>query len=813
MSAEDPEDKNINMSVENENQPRELYVPEQSSSLLDFEVKTEKQITDEQEAAVVSAQLRAQQVESEKKRKIDLENKLRKDKVDQVVTKPFLPSLIFNTRAELKKIQDMNRDGIIEDIAFDQLILTHAAANDSHLDDTQLNHRLVSVTFNKNPRIKEENNNWKELSLSLKAQLSPEGDKNTDSQQDEILQQTINKIDKFVRYSSGVNSLWYSEAKEVLEDLSTNPAYQTPNITSADRGQLRHDLKERMEKLTREVDTKGIDQRVELIMRDIDKLPGINSQNREQLLKRVESIQRAIDRIDPTQSVRSPKDAEKYEGIAEDYYTAKKADINVELEPFTHVPEYSLWGDAQYTNVFQQNERFNRSTMPRINKEGKDRRNWPTYYEQMSPVEQSEIDARRELVNGTFYKRFNGGGTLEQLSKNESMKGLSTEETKRLYKIPGVKDALKVYLELFENNERLFTHTIKGEEKEYSIREATTNDEVALYREVVQRRVRDAVVSGYSLRGKLPDSQSADFEDAVKAYSVDAEQVAFNLHYLGNTFESADSVWDNGIRIIKPSAPSECVQPAIRAAMKPLDGLVYLTLTDYKGTESVSKWANSCVIEEKKKLGIEKLSDYDEVVIVGENSSEQADKYWKVEQLPGGKTRLYAPEARPVKLVGSMWEETKANDRALIDYIRNGEDIPWDSSEITQKVWDDYASRLDKAHKLLSFFKGEKRINFSSEGREFTWAFEASSALTDFKLADKTNYKRWIVYHSVGINLNPETNMSVKLMSMLKGTRDRKPRLVQQYRTATRTVLKASNFGGDELFFPWDSQPFMERGV
>lgn len=481
--------------------------------------------------------------------------------------------------------------------------------------------------------------------------------------------------------------------------------------------------------------------------------------------------------------------------------------------------QIALWNDRQYTVIFQENERFNRDTMYKINREGTDKRNWPTYYERMTIEEQKEIDARRELINAAHYKRYSGGN-LDQLSKNESIKGLSTEETERLYNIPGVKEALTQYLKLFDNNERLFTHTVKGKTVEYSLREATTDAEVAEYRKIIQDRIIKAVIDGYSSRksadgvSRLPEPGSSEFDAAVRVYARDAEQVAFNLHYVANTFESIDSVWSDGKRLIKPSAPSECVQASIRGAMKPMDGLATQTLVDYKGSESISKWANRCVMEEKQKLGVDKLTEYDEIVILGESSSKEADRYWTIEQLSGGKTRLYAPEARPIKLVGSMWEETKIGDKSLMEYLRDGEEIPWNSSDVTQKIWGDYTDKLDKANKLLAFFRGEKKVNFSSTaGAEFAWAYEASSALTDMKLAGNDKYKRWMLYHSVGIMQNPDRDFVGKMRNTFLGSRDRKPKIPIQYRFLAKTVLDNSGFGAKDMFFPWDQLPWMARGL
>lgn len=461
---------------------------------------------------------------------------------------------------------------------------------------------------------------------------------------------------------------------------------------------------------------------------------------------------------------------------------------------------YRVWEDDQYTHTFQSSEEWGRDRLNKINREGRDRRGWPSYYEHLTEQEQFEIDARRELINAVNFKR-SKDANLEVLSNNEAMAGMNKEETQRMYEIPGVKEALTTYLEFAIIDPQIYTRPKPdGTIEHYSFRQSRDNTEINQYRQAVRQSIRQQIIDGYTQRGKLPPVDSPSFDIAVQTYARDAEQVAFNLHYLSNTFESFDSMWVNGRRTRKPEISNELAKGGLQSGMKPLDSLIGSTTTDYKGTESVSRWANTFVREEKARLGIDKIKGYDDVVIVGEKDARDADQYWRVERYNGDKHRIYVPEARPQKLVGSMWEEVKVEEpdgskRSLLEFIQSGQDIPW--NRVPQNLWLDYAGNMNKANKLLQYFQGTKKINFGSDGRDFTWTTEASSALTDRGMANDPKFKRWMLYHSIGVRID-----------------ERKPKLFSGRTSARALLVNISKFGtGKELFFSWDPEPFFARGT
>jgi hypothetical protein len=225
--------------------------------------------------------------------------------------------------------------------------------------------------------------------------------------------------------------------------------------------------------------------------------------------------------------------------------------------------------------------------------------------------------------------------------------------------------------------------------------------------------------------------------------------------------------------------------------MKPLDGLIATSIN--KPTDStINTWAFNMINKQKIKLGIrEKINDFEEVIVVGENSGSDADKYWKIEKMGDGKYRIYVPEARPKKLVGSMWEEVKIDDVPLINYIRSGQDIPWDAPG-TQSPWGDYATRLDKANKLLGYFQGKNIINLGSEGRDTKWTSEVTAAIADMGMTENDKMKRWIVYSSKGIRpqeQRPKINDRALIRHLLAGI----------------TYYMPQN----KLFFPWDGESIL----
>src|SRR6185369_11072767 len=236
----------------------------------------------------------------------------------------------------------------------------------------------------------------------------------------------------------------------------------------------------------------------------------------------------------------------------------------------------------------------------------------------------------------------------------------------------------------------------------------------------------------------------------------DAEQIAFNLLFLGNTFESLDSKWNNGQRDRAPQMTSEVLTIPIRNAMKPLDSLIASlgkAPEKFASVGAFGNWAYNQIRRGNRDHELN-LKEIDRVRIVPEKKGNQ-DKFWTLRDK--GKT-LYVPECYPKKIIGSIWEETKAKvggeDKPLLELIRRSGDgsIPWDSVE-GEDMWGTYGFRLGKAGIIWDLFQGKNLIRFGDDDQVRQWVDVVNGALSQFGLVGETSIKRWLLYASTNIDI------------------------------------------------------------
>ncbi len=421
------------------------------------------------------------------------------------------------------------------------------------------------------------------------------------------------------------------------------------------------------------------------------------------------------------------------------------------------------WNDLQYL-ALQKAELWGTAHQNPIVRETQRHDNWPSYYErlyeqgrfdQSRMIELDRIDSRKELINAVNFKYSTKDVTLEALAGNKDMLGISKDQTKVLYEIPGVRVGLKEYIDLLGlefdadgtmrqgEEPRLFPREKRGpdgrvivgrdgqpEQEFYSLRECKDNTELQNYRNHIRGRLRQTVLEESRAGGRnLPDDP-AQLDAALTVYSTDAEQVALGMLRLGNTFEPLDSVWEDGRRVRKPRISNALGAPIVRAEMKPLDGFLFNTLTEYKASDSVSSKANKLVTRNKRRLGIDTLTEFDEVVML---TNEDVGQFFKMEKTRDGKVRVYAPPCRPTLMLGSVWQETKIGDKTLFEYIRTGEQVPWETPGV-QTLWSDYASKMDKVVKREAFLNGKKPLNWNDEVKTHNWTRELLKSYSDLKI-------------------------------------------------------------------------------
>jgi len=137
------------------------------------------------------------------------------------------------------------------------------------------------------------------------------------------------------------------------------------------------------------------------------------------------------------------------------------------------------------------------------------------------------------------------------------------------------------------------------------------------------------------------------------------------------------------------------------------------------------KWAKVQMERARQETDFDSRSD-DIELVAATNSSE----FWKAERTQRpiidraartttqrGKIEISVPECYPVATMKSFWEETKAGDKSLLDYLLEGEEIPW--REAGSGLWVNYLPiKFLNAIKLLEYFKPGKEM----ETRKFAYA-------------------------------------------------------------------------------------------
>ena len=370
----------------------------------------------------------------------------------------------------------------------------------------------------------------------------------------------------------------------------------------------------------------------------------------------------------------------------------------------------------------------------------------PNFYLQMNRKEQREFEARVNLLLAMRNKRLDGW-SLGGAAKNTILNSFTKEETALLYRMPGVQQALEFYVTMIDHpNEAVFT---REDGSTFTI----VDSEDRADSEMIRRDVAEWVYK-HLLREGLSENEAKQ-----KAY--EAEQVAFNLHFVGNFFER-DSRWvlderritggtekiirslagsafkyldrewiwgkgrKTGVRIRGPKlANSDFCHAPLRAEMAPMDTLVDNTLKSKKKRPLVgglSEWAAIQTQKSLKLSGIREISGFDEVVIIDE-TIENNDKYWTVEDYRGAdgrkRHRLYAPRCYPITNIGSIWEETKLGvggiEKSLLDYLRERVEIPWDMPGAGSDMWSGYVFDLGKEDVIWGAYKRESGKGIQTE--------------------------------------------------------------------------------------------------
>ena len=476
----------------------------------------------------------------------------------------------------------------------------------------------------------------------------------------------------------------------------------------------------------------------------------------------------------------------------------------------------------------------------------------PDYCEGLSDLELDRLGARRELINAANWKRFPGeekAPTLEHLSKNIHLANISRTETITLIDIPGVWEALKEYVQLMDDDK--IPEDLKRYGVNFTFREAKTNEQLMYYRLYVRMRIRDQVVLGRE--GKLDKTGSQKkFLGETRSYCKDAEQVAFNLHFIANFFEAEDSKWEKDRLQRKPEMVSTAVSVPVKGAMNPLETMVNSALRKDRASltevgafglwshrrieKSIAKLAGlrwmseehrARLLKGKNKSEVQGYDDglrefrrnltIDEIRILP-NIKENEDKFWTIDKIDVAKGdgsvkkgyRLNVFEAYPRNFLRSAWEEVKVDDKngdeskkkkTMLDYLRDNNSTKEEMYKALtgQDIWGGggYSWSLNRAAAVWDLYRKKSPLYTGKGGGGDTaeWVNTVQNTLSFFNLRTNEDILKGVLYASVGVD--PDKNAP-------KISADR-----QTIEMEMATVL--GYMDRYSILYPWDKPSRAER--
>lgn len=449
-----------------------------------------------------------------------------------------------------------------------------------------------------------------------------------------------------------------------------------------------------------------------------------------------------------------------------------------------------LTPEEKYNDFLNEVRYFNEPFDKRIIKE-------QTYYIQMNERDRAEHLMFVELVNVARNKKAPNPQLPPNLDTlaNAGFEGLALDETVKLYNKPGVRVALETIVANFDNDSPL---GLRSNGDTYSLRTASNKHEVDVCRQAISDAIKDKVISECkSKRGEILSAKKSEDSERINRRVREAEQIAFTMAYIGGVFDSIDSQWSNVGRTRAPKCMNEyLVNVPMKLAANPMDWL----LSTFKKPEddvnpvgALGPWGYIQALASNNGRPLDKIENV--YFIANENDPKQKNNYWRVSDL--GRT-IIVPECYPRKLLRSVFEETtvEVGDEKvqLIEFIRNGKEIPWD--EVATTMWSDFSSKAKKASVISDHLQGRVPIKWGDTDNVSGWVNNINSALSKFGLRKSSSVKRWILYSTLRLRddvrypmLNDRTTRLAVIASL--GEKDAK-------------FLKDKN----ELLFAWDQPSF-----
>jgi len=538
------------------------------------------------------------------------------------------------------------------------------------------------------PQLPKEARSYKEIQTELHELVKGSPDK---VKEEELIEERA----KHIRYAEDIGL--FSEARELFLEVQTNRNFEeaTTIISEFDINKLEQE------------DLKGWDPRLEGLLEDYKQGVVINMAdafNEASGIASDEEFKETIKRQKELLVWGLPKYglkplAEQYLKMVGGKDKGKLKVIIEEIKKLSKATEAlrdeTLTMDEQYKE-FQEAVRWGDEKLNINTKEA------PLFYFDENLVRDKEaLHFMCLLARAVNYKR-EEGYTLEKASENKELGRISKDDIRKVYEnFPGVKDGLQYYVRI-AMDPRTRLGVLKRSEEDKFYLDGTGKEKVRdrndanIVREKVERMIKASIIrnkedwisKGYDI------DYDMDGED-ISRIARDAEQIAFNIHYLFNLWESRGTIWNRGDRVYLSGLNTEdFLQVPVRAQMKPLDQLI-ATFGKKEEEESIfgglSKWARTQIYKSLRDEGLNSLDEIDMYSAFNtpyrpKDMEAEKDKYWKIEEYIKdngdiGK-RIYIPECYPIKIIGSLWEEEVGRTgRTFIDYLNRGESIPWDEAD------------------------------------------------------------------------------------------------------------------------------------
>lgn len=409
----------------------------------------------------------------------------------------------------------------------------------------------------------------------------------------------------------------------------------------------------------------------------------------------------------------------------------------------------------------------------------------PRFYTSLSAPERQIYNDRWQLARAAFYKKA-FSASPEDLGKNPDLL-LKKEQMERLYGVEGVRPALEWFVGIIING----TEVSLSDGRTMNIWACEDETDFDLFR----KAMREDALAGLE-------------EDWQK---MEADAVAWNLVWVSNLLESADSRFTNsGERHY--ALPGAMISDDVRAVLHPQEKFENKALAgqawgpfsqwgltqmgkikkkyDYnfqRGDTVVFKtpsqkdtWQEKLLARRFQVYGPEGCSEAEQEArlrtfreeLEREKSfgrkrgvddtiefmeTDDPDRHWTVEESPTIEVR--APECCPQTSLASFWDEIKANNRNLLDYLLHGDEIPWKQVEFGDP-WVAYLSiKFNLARHLFEYFCPGVPMEEPMRGdytKEREWVKSLSNLFLRLGLRGKLgerdfhNLKVWAVFAGKG---------------------------------------------------------------